>query len=113
MLALLHALFNASLLSVETNTIWRYQRFFLITDFDLNYPLPPPFCVIFYVINLNRFMIKKMRKLKKLIEKGQSENLLPGQKRLKQDQKKSCDCSDESISFFWKSNCRELIKKSS
>lgn len=119
MLTLLQALFNASMLSVEMTTIWRYQRFFLIIDFDLNYPLPPPFCVIFYFIDLARFVINRCS-----TKRSDSErNLLYNQnyvlKQRKNGQAKlnsgtclTCYCTNESIAFFWRTICRELVKKS-
>lgn len=109
MLTLLHALFNASMLSVEMNTIWRYQRFFLITDFSLDYPLPAPFCVVFYLIDSINFLISKFTFQKKQIK---DENLLINSKEEPSDESPAtCNCSNESIAFFWRTISRELVKK--
>lgn len=118
MLTLLHALFNASMLSVDMTTVWRYQRFFLITDFDLNHPLPPPYCIAFYVIDLARLVSRKMREKQARLNSDKTKDsgrksLLSRRKemlRRDDDQPKVCHCSNESLAFFWRTICRELVK---
>lgn len=107
MLTLLHALFNASMLSAEMNTVWRYQRFFLITDFDLNHPLPPPFCVIFYAVDLVRLAARKWRaKRNANVDQPNDRKLLLSNQKRESHRSTDCHCSDESIAFFWRTICR-------
>ena len=54
LLNILYAMFSASLVTYDKQTIWRFQRFNLIMYFNLTSPLPPPFNLLFYFYFLCR-----------------------------------------------------------
>lgn len=60
LLTLLYALFSAtaSKLQLETDAIWKFQRYQLVVDFANRSCLPPPLCVIGYLYIAVQWIIK-------------------------------------------------------
>lgn len=53
MTTLLYALFAATAAKLETDSIWKYQRYILVVDFASRLPLPSPlsiFCYAYYIL---------------------------------------------------------------
>ncbi|XP_023240584.1 protein ced-11-like, partial [Centruroides sculpturatus] len=60
LLTLLYALFSAtaSKLQMETDAIWKFQRYQLVVDFANRSCLPPPLCVISYIYIIFKWVLK-------------------------------------------------------
>ncbi|RWS01510.1 protein ced-11-like protein [Dinothrombium tinctorium] len=95
---LMFAIFNNSLATLDALTIWRYQRFHSVAEFNLRMPLPPPLNIFSYIYYLIKYCCICCRKFRKDKTKNDNLSICHG-------------CPDPNSAYFAKVICNNVVNK--
>lgn len=113
MITLLYALFAATASKIETDAVWKYQRYILVVDFSNRLPLPAPLSIVCYAYFFMRWFMRciscyyTVRWCRSL---GSEKDKTDGVIFDRSDPNHNMKLSDEDYNF-WKHLAREYARK--